>query len=152
MLRGKTIVKKVKKFEFDDSVAPSDCAFKANGNTLEELFGQAALAVTACMVETSTVQTARKLTVDLSADTLEDLLYDWLSEIVYLKDTESLFLTEFEIDIKTEGEFRLTARAAGGSIDYESQQISVDVKAVTMYKFSLKQIDSGWEAFVVLDI
>lgn len=142
----------MKKFEYDDSIAPSDCAFRAHGSDLNELFSQAALAVTTCMVDPATVQAARKLNIELSADTLEDLLYDWLSEIIFLKDTELIFLTEFKIDIKVGDTIRLTAQAAGGTIDYDSQKISVDVKAVTMYKFSVKQTESGWEAFAVLDI
>jgi len=28
----------------------------------------------------------------------------------------------------------------------------VDVKAVTLYRFELRQLDSGWEATVILDV
>ena len=151
-LRKKLLLRKVKKFEYDDSVAPSDCAFRAFGDDLCEVFRQAALAVTTCMVKTDTVARKRTCAIELSAASEEELLYDWLSEIIFLKDSERLFLVDYEIRIETGENIVLKAQAAGDTIDYKTQNIAVDVKAVTMYKFSLRKNDSGWEAFVVIDL
>jgi len=142
----------VKDFVYIDSVAPSDCAYRAFGATLEELFTNAARAVTACMVELESVASKRSVEIELEAATETDLLYNWLEEIVYLKDTENLFLVDFEIDITSADKKKLKARASGDKIDYSKQRIIVDVKAVTMHKFNLEKNADGWEAFVVLDL
>jgi len=142
----------VKDFVFIDSVAPSDCAYRAFGATLEELFANAARALTACMVELESVALKRIAEIELEAVTETDLLYNWLEEIVYLKDTESLFLVDFELDITGADKKRLKAQASGDEIDYNSQKINIDVKAVTMHKFTLEKNTDGWEAFVVLDL
>lgn len=142
----------MKDFIYIDSVAPSDCAYRAFGATLEQLFVNAARAVTACMVEPGSVISAHQVEIELEAANEVDLLYNWLEEIVYLKDTESLFLIEFEINIGGTDKRKLTARAYGDKIDYNSQQINVDVKAVTMHRFDLQKKHDGWVAFVVLDL
>ena len=142
----------MKDFIYIDSVAPSDCAYRAFGATLEELFANAARAVTTVMVEPDSVALSRVVEIELKAATETDLLYNWLEEIVYLKDAENLFLVDFEVNIGGTENNRLKARARGDRIDYNSQRINVDVKAVTMHKFKLEKHVDGWEAFVVLDL
>jgi protein archease len=140
------------KYEYIDNIAPSDCAFKAYGSSLEELFYSSALAVTASMVVPESVNTNHSFPIELKEENLSDLLYSWLEEIVYLKDAESLFLIDFDIKISANTTVTLNAMAHGDLIDYEKQKILVDVKAVTMHKFSIQQTKDGWEAFVILDL
>ena len=142
----------MKDFVYIDSIAPSDCAYRAFGATLEELFTNAARAVTACMVALESVASKRIVEIELEAASESDLLYNWLEEIIYLKDTENLFLVDFEIDITAADKKKLKARASGDHIDYNRQKINIDVKAVTMHEFNLEKKADGWEAFVVLDL
>lgn len=142
----------MKRFEYYEDIAPSDCAFKAYGRDLPELFINAALALTSCMVDLATVESQKSYAIDLTADTTELLLYDWLEELVFIKDTEGLFLKDFIVEIEEQSVCCLTAQTVGAKINYKTQDIFVDVKAVTMYKFELKETDTGWEAFVVLDL
>ncbi len=142
----------MKDFVYIDSIAPSDCAYQAFGANLEELFINAARAVTACMVELESVVPQRSVEIELEAATETDLLYNWLEEIVFLKDTENLFLVDFEISNRAAENKKLRARASGDIIDYNCQRINVDVKAVTLHKFNLEKNADGWEAFVVLDL
>jgi len=142
----------VKDFEYLDSVAPSDCAFKAYGATLEGLFANAARAVTGCMVEAESVGKSEEHEIELKAKSLSDLLYSLLEEIIYLKDSEGVFLVDFELDISISEEYLLKAKASGEKIDYKKQEIYADVKAVTMHRFDLRETADGWEAFVVLDL
>jgi len=139
-------------FKFIDSIAPSDAAFKATGKTLEDLFGNCALAVTSCMVDIETVSLVVDYEVRLEAKTEEELLYDWLSELVFIKDSERLFTVKFDIEINKADVFQLSAKIWGDKIDYNKQNIHVDVKAVTMHMFKLVRKTQGWEAFVVLDL
>jgi SHS2 domain-containing protein len=34
----------------------------------------------------------------------------------------------------------------------QRHRLRMDVKAVTLHRFALKETDQGWEAFVILDI
>jgi SHS2 domain-containing protein len=140
-----------KKYEYIDEVAPSDCAFRAFGETLEELFSNAGLAVTNCMVDLDSIDAAEKREIDLQAESPSDLLYNWLEEIIYIKDAELLFLKEF--DIKLSGDSKvLKAIARGEKINREKHRIFTDIKAVTMHRFALEKAGEGWEAFIVLDL
>ena len=141
----------MKKYEYDDTVAIGDCAYRAFGETLEELFVNAGLAAMQCMVELNTVDAEQEREIELSADSESDLLYEWLEEIVYLKDAENVFLTDFQIEF-LDGNKRLRAKARGEKINPEKHAINADVKAVTMYRFDLKKTEKGWEAFIVLDL
>jgi len=141
----------VKKYEYDDSVAIGDCAYHAFGQTLEELFVNAGLAATECMVDPDTVDADQEQEIELSADSESNLLYEWLEEIVYLKDAEDIFLTDFQIEF-LDGNKKLRAKARGEKINPQKHGIKADVKAVTMYRFDLKKTEEGWEAFIVLDL
>jgi SHS2 domain-containing protein len=141
----------MKKFEYDDSIAGGDCAYRAYGATLEELFINAALAATQCMVDLGSIDNNTEREIHLSADSETDLLYEWLEEIVFLKDAEELFLKEFDIKFLNSNR-ELRARALGEKINPEKHRIFVDVKAVTMYRFNLEKTEQGWEAFIVLDL
>ena len=80
-------------------------------------------------------------------------LFDFLNDLIYYKDAELLLLRVPEVEIDPGREpFVLRARAVGEALDPDRHHTRVDVKAVTLHKFSLEQADGGWTAFVVLDI
>jgi len=139
------------KYEYDDTIAIGDCAYRAYGETLEDLFANAALAATACMVDLETVDTTLEHRIEIEAENSSDLLYNWLEEIVFLKDARDLFLTDFSIEI-FDNNRKLKATGRGEKINRDKHGINGDIKAVTMYRFSLKKCAGGWEAFIVLDL
>src|ERR1700690_3591089 len=65
---------------------PSDLGIEACGETLPEVFRQAALALMSVIVDPSTVSTREARDVELSASDVEQLLVRWLGEILYLYD------------------------------------------------------------------
>jgi len=48
--------------------------------------------------------------------------------------------------------FELTALLKGEKIDPSRHRLIVDVKAVTLYRFSVKRTSEGWRASIVLDV
>jgi SHS2 domain-containing protein len=141
-------------YEFLDDVATADIAFRAWGATLEETFVAAAEAVIHVMVEDLDAirrHQERRLTVDHEA--LDLLLFNFLQELVYYKDAEQLLLRVGQVQIAAhQGQYQLTATACGEQLDTNRHQPRVDVKAITLHRFSLQQTESGWEAMVILDI
>ena len=136
---------------FDEEIAPSDCAFSAWGENLEQLFEQAALAVTETTVELEDVREVERRTFELKQEDLESLLIEWLEELVYVKDVDRMVFRRYEIDID-ESQNSLSARLYGETLDNNRHRINNDIKAVTYHKFSLEKSAGGWKAFVILDL
>lgn len=141
-------------YEFLEDVATADIAFRAWGSDLEETFVAAADAVMNVMVEELEAiepREERQLTVENEA--LDMLLFDFLQDLVYYKDAELLLLRVPEVSItEHDGSYRLEATARGERLDPTRHRMRVDVKAVTLHRFSLQPIEHGWEAMVILDI
>ena len=141
-------------YEFLENVATADIAFRAWGNDVEETFVAASDAVMNVMVEDLEAirpREERQLTADNEA--LDMLLFDFLQALVYYKDAELLLLRVPQVRIaQDDGGYRLEATARGEKLDPNRHRLRVDVKAVTLHRFSLQQNEHGWEASVILDI
>jgi SHS2 domain-containing protein len=141
-------------YEYVDDISVADVAFRACGQTLEELFRAAADATTGAMVENLTeVGGAVRKRVSLSDGSLDLLLLQLLQEIVFFKDAERLLLRVGTISFgKKGGRHFLDAILVGESIDAAKHRLVVDVKAVTLHRLRVEKGEKGWEATVVLDV
>ncbi|GIX48017.1 MAG: protein archease [Candidatus Tectimicrobiota bacterium] len=141
-------------FAFLDDVAIADLAFEAWGETLEETFVAAAEAVLCAMVEDpQSVRPQVRRPLRLRHEALDLLLFTFLQELIYYKDAEQLLLRVPQVRLGTaDGVHTLEAEACGERLDPSRHQLRVDVKAVTLHRFSLAQTPSGWKACVVLDV
>ena len=141
-------------YRFLEEIAIADVAFEATGSTLEELFSDAARAVTNTQVKNiEDVEDKESKQIELKAGNIEDLLHEFLEELVFYKDTEQLLLSEFDIRIeKKNGTYFLTGTAKGETIDTSRHETLVEVKAITWHMFEVKKTDGEWKARVVLDV
>lgn len=136
-------------FKFNEDIAIADVAVEVWADTVEELFEDSALAVSEVMVDTTTVDPKVKKEISLSSNSTEMLLFDFLSELIYFKDAHSLLFSKF--DVKIIG-LNLSAELFGEEINREKHALRIDVKAVTLYRFSLRNENGIWRAEFVLDI
>ncbi|MFA6112128.1 MAG: archease [Candidatus Latescibacterota bacterium] len=141
-------------YEYLSEVAIADVALRAWGETAGELFAAAARAVLEVMVSPlATVRLREERRLELAAASVELLLLDFLQEILYHKDAERLFLLPVGIEVAVSAAgARLHGVLAGEGIDPERHDLGVDVKAVTMHRFSVRQEEGRWIAEVVLDV
>ena len=140
-------------YKFLEDVALADIAFRAEGDTMSELFESAATATFDIMTETGKIKPAMKKAINLKSDKLDTLMYDWIAELLYLKDSLSVVFGRFNVNIKeTEGGFDLSAVAEGDKIDYGKYTFMTDVKAITMNMFEVKKEGNRWMATILLDI
>jgi SHS2 domain-containing protein len=141
-------------YEYSEEAATADIAFRASGRTLEDAFKAAADATMNVMVEDlESIRPEVERQMEVESDSPEMLLFNFLNEIIYYKDAEGLLLRVRSIRIEHNGRHSvLHAKADGEKIEPERHQTRVDVKAVTLHRFSLTRIDNGWEAFAILDI
>jgi SHS2 domain-containing protein len=141
-------------YRYRDDIAFADVAFEAWGTSVEQVFVAAADATMNVMVEDlGTIGRSLELTIALEHDQLDLLLFSFLNELVFLKDARKLLLRVESLSIKkANSQFVLESVVHGESLDPQKHPLNVDVKAVTLHRFSLRQTDAGWEAFVILDI
>ena len=141
-------------YEYLDDVAMADAAFRAWGSTLEEMFVAAADATMGVMAEElDSIAKQQQRTISLHDDTVEMLLFGFLQELIYYKDAEQLLLRVGRVEVAEQATgFSLRAEAWGEQIDPSKHELVVDVKAVTMHRFGVRQTPRGWEATVVVDV
>jgi SHS2 domain-containing protein len=141
-------------YEFLEDMATADIAFRAWGADLAETFVAAADAVMNVMVEElDAIQGREERQLSAEHEALDLLLFDFLQALVYYKDAEQLMLRVGQVRVEERnGHYYLTAVARGERLDPDRHRPRVDVKAVTLHRFSLQQSARGWDATVILDI
>lgn len=141
-----------KKYEYLEHTA--DIKFLAYGDTLEEVFENAALAMFNVIIDTGKVSGEMAREVLLASPDLESLLVDWLSELLYLFEVDEIVFWKFRVEeIREEEEkYSIKALASGEKYYPESHPFETEIKAVTYNQLKLEKTDKGWKAQVVVDI
>jgi len=141
-------------YHYLEEIATADIAFEAWGESLEETFTATGDATMNVMVEElDSIRPRERRELKLENDALDMLLFDLLQELIYFKDAEKLLLRVSRIEIREQDQgYLLTGIATGEEIDPGRHRLRVDVKAVTLHRFSLEKTDQGWQASVILDI
>ena len=142
-------------YRYLEDIATADVAFEARGKTMEDMFVAAAEASMNVMVdELNSIEAGEHRRISLRSETVDMLLFDFIQELIYYKDADQLLLRVSQIFIEPEDAgFRLQADLCGEVLDPVKHALNVDVKAVTLHRFSVEQTPTnGWKATVILDI
>ena len=141
-------------YKYRDDIATADAAFEAWGDTEEEMIIASANALMNVMVENlDSIGIKERRILHVEAESIDMLLFHLLEELVYLKDAERLLLRVSKVHLVQENDrMALDAAVYGEGIDPGKHELNVDVKAVTMHRFGVKQSDNVWRATVVLDV
>jgi SHS2 domain-containing protein len=126
----------------------------ASGRTLDECFAAAAQATLEVMLANpQSLRPRQRRTAHVESESLDLALLRFLEELVYYKDTEQLLLRPSGVVVtQREGRWIVDGGLQGEPIDPTRHELSADVKAVTLHRLDVRQINGGWEATVVLDI
>jgi SHS2 domain-containing protein len=127
----------------------ADGKFEAFGRTLEEAFGNAALALASLMWDWSKLAPRIEHLVRVEGTDREQLLVKFLGEVVYLFETRQFLLCRvrrLEIRPQLEG-FVLDAVLAGETLS-SGHEIYGDVKAVTYHELGIEEGGPGERARV----
>lgn len=139
-----------KKFEFFDVTA--DVGYKAYGETLEEAFENAALAMTEVMTDASKIEPKIEKKIEIESEDKCALLYDWLSEFLFFLDVDFLVFSKFKVKIeKKDDGFSLKGTVWGEEFNPDVHESRAEVKAVTYHLMDIKK-DNGYMVQVILDI
>jgi len=135
-------------FEIFDHTA--DQGIRAYGNTMEEVFLNAAKAFSYLSTDPEKVEIKEEFEIELSNSEKEELLVDWLNELIFLQDTEGVFLVKFEINTLETPVLR--AKVYGEKMDRNKHIFGSCLKAATYHYLKLEKTDKGWEAQIIFDV
>jgi len=157
------VFEKMKKFEQIDTAG--DVGLKVWGNTMEELFENAAEGMFTLITDISTVNEHEEREITLNSENKEELFIQWLNELVFLFDTYGFIGKRFNVSlssdeirnpenvkIKTTNMIKLNAKVNGGIFNSEINESRLLIKAATYHGLSIEKLNSGWGATVIFDI
>jgi len=129
----------------------ADIGVRGLGETLESAFEQAALALTAVVVDPATVRLRDVVELSCTEPDPELLLVDWLNELVYAMATRRMLFGRFEVHLE---HGRLAAKAWGEPVDRQRHQPAVEVKGATYTALAVGRgpEDGVWRAQCVVDV
>ncbi len=142
-------------YKYPEDTATADVAIEVyDSKSLEQLLNDALNALIGLMSNPSTVKPKEYREFEIIAKEPERLIHDSLEELIFLKDAETFIFHDISAKLQNENS-QLIARISGKGdyTDIYSQEIGVDVKAITWHKFTVQQEPDGkWYAFIILDV
>lgn len=129
---------------------PSDVGFEVYGDTLEELFANAAIAMYSFMTDVDEIEAEEEREIVIKSEDLYSLMFDWLDELIFLFDSESLVMNKFDFDVN-ETDFTISGNCKGGKYDPSKHVSGIIIKAVTYNMMQIRR-NEVWSAKVVLDV
>jgi len=141
-------------FERIDDITRADVAFKISAGSPGALFVEAGAALWAAMLEDMGPSSgAPPMRFELQAESIEALLHLFLDELLYHKDAEGLIVVPFAAEVELgAADAIVRCDALAERIDPAVHRFVVDVKAVTMHRFSVRREGGIWTATVVFDV
>lgn len=133
-----------KKFEFLPHTA--DFKFKVSGTTLNEIFENTVLAISAYLSPDKRIISKKGKTIEVHEKNYESLFYKFMDEILFLIDSEGFIPAKASVTVRG---FNLKAEVYGD--DAKNYNIK-SIKAATYAEMFIKKTRSGFEAQAVLDV
>jgi SHS2 domain-containing protein len=128
----------MKRYEFLAHTA--DAKFQAFGHTLEEAFGNAALATASLIWDWEKVEKRTKRKVKIEGKDLKQLLCSFLEEIIYLLESEMFLLSSVDrVKIEKKGNRYYLEALFEGDKYSDKYKIFGDVKAITYNEMEIHE-------------
>ena len=128
----------------------ADIGVRGIGATRGEAFEQAALALTAVVVDPAQVAPDTVIEIRCEAPDDELLLADWLNALIYEMATRGMLFGRFAVVLD---DHALAAKAWGEPVDRPRHRPAVEVKGATYTALSVaRRGDGRWVAQCVVDV
>lgn len=128
----------------------ADIGVHGEGDSMEEAFEQAALALTAVVADPAAVRPEQSVDVACEAPDPELLLFDWLNAWIYEMATRRMLFSRFEAVIDPG---RVRGRGWGEPVDRARHAPAVEPKGATHTALEVRQDPDGtWHARCVVDV
>jgi SHS2 domain-containing protein len=127
----------------------ADVGVRGIGTTESEAFEQAALAMTAVMLEPSAVAVLEMRNVECEAPDDELLLVEWLNSLIYLMAVDKMLFSCFAVQLDG---CLLYGQAWGERLDRTRHHAAVEIKGATYTMLSVTHQNGLWVAQTVVDV
>ncbi len=128
----------------------ADTGVRGFGDSVEQAFEQAALALSAVVADISTIRERENVDIRCDAPDLELLLVSWLNAIIYEMAVRKMVFSKFRVAISG---LSLTASLSGESADPQRHQLTVEAKGATVTALRVGRDPNGqWVAQCVVDV
>jgi protein archease len=128
----------------------SDIGVRGFGQSVEDAFEQAAVALTAIVADISAVRPSESVEVRASASDLELLLMTWLNAVIYEMAVRRMLFRRFRVILSGPS---LVGTLFGEKIDPERHQVAVEAKGATVTALKVERDRNGqWLAQCVVDV
>lgn len=135
-------------YRFIDHTA--DFRLEIYGIDEEDLFIQAAKALTDLITDPETLEGRRRQTITVSGDDWSDLMVNWLRELLYLWSGEERLVNS--VTLHALEPTHLKATVTTDAFRAGRNPIRNEIKAVTYHQIDVRPWQTGWRARVVFDI
>ena len=137
----------MKNYEYFDETA--DIGFKAYGESLNEAFENAGLAIFNIISDTSNVEPKKEISFKIRSEDEISLLYDFLEELLFYHEIEFMLFSEFHVEI--DDMLQLRATIMGEAIDWDRHERKTEIKAITYHKMDVRKTDI-FEVQAIVDL
>jgi tRNA nucleotidyltransferase (CCA-adding enzyme) len=127
----------------------ADIGIRGFGQTIEEAFEHAAIALYSVMVNVGSIEPKESRTLSVTAPDHELLFVEWLNSLLSLSDIERMVFSRFEVSISGTS---LTGRAWGEQLDHSRHHPHVEIKAATYHMLQVKKEHDRFVAQCVVDV
>ena len=128
----------------------ADIGVRGRGPTMAAAFENAALAMTAAILDPASVTPRDTVAIACEAPDPGILLVDWLNALIYEMATRGMVFASFSVRIDGD---RLEAEAHGEPIDPARHAPAVEVKGATLTALKVaRDADGTWTAQCVIDV
>ena len=136
-------------FEYIDHTG--DIGIRVRGETLQELFTNAAHALLDTVAVLDTIDPIAQFQIHVEAESVAELMVAWLDELIFRHEVDEVFFKYVEISELSET--CLSACAYGEPIDFTRHVVYTEIKSVTYHQLDVHQSsDGGWRAQVIFDL
>ncbi len=131
----------------------TDAFIRAEGDTLEEAFANAARGLTDTMVHIETIREKTEEQFTVHGNDLENLLYNWLETLLIKVTTENMVFSSFNLKIRRIKEgYELTGTGRGEELNLKRHKPKTEVKAATYHLMNIERTNRHVTLQFLLDL
>jgi SHS2 domain-containing protein len=128
----------------------ADLGLLVTGRTIEDVFANAAAALTDLMIGTNAVKQITRRGLDVDGIDRDDLWVNFLREILSLLTSKTYAVKSCQI-LRMEAN-QLTAELRGEPYDVVRHVVKTEIKAITYHQAVVRRTRDGWEGKVICDV
>jgi SHS2 domain-containing protein len=117
----------------------TDAFIEVTGDTMDEAFENAGVAVVDTIVDIKSVENKDDRKIEIDANDSKSLLYSWLEEIIILTITDGFVVKTFDVKITKNERYHLLAKISGEEINFEKHHFKIEIKSPTYHLMEIRE-------------